>query len=95
MRQKLYSKMEEKNEELELLSQINMIENIAKKKMSKEAIARYGNLKVAHPEIAVKAISAIAQAVQTGYLKEQLSDDDFKDLLIELQRGKKELKLKR
>lgn len=87
--------MEERNEELELMAQINVLENAAKKKMSKEAIARYGNLKVCHPEIAVKAISAIAQASQTGYLKESLSDSEFKDLLLELQKGKKELKFKR
>ena len=68
--------------ELELAKNLALIERIAKEKMSKEAISRYGSLKIAHPEKAVKAISLVAQAVQLGDIKNNLSDEEFKNLLM-------------
>ena len=63
--------------------------------MSKEAISRYGNLKVAHPEIAFRAIAIVAQAVISGQITEKLSDEEFKNILIGIQGGKKEFKFKK
>lgn len=83
---------EENNENL--IQQIALLESIAKKHMSKEAILRYGNLKIAHPEIAIAAITLIAQAAQLGQLSEPLSDAQFKELLLNLRQGKKQLNLK-
>lgn len=79
----------------QLTQQIFMLEKIAKTKMSKEAISRYGNLKVAHPETAIKAIAVIAQAVQTGQITNQIEDEEFKSLLLEIQKGKKTLNFRR
>ena len=70
--------------ELELAKNLKIIENVAKSKMSKEAISRYGNLKIAHPEKAVKAISFIAEAVQSGQIQEMITDRQFKELLVRL-----------
>lgn len=81
--------------EQQLKQQIGMIEAVAKQKMTKEAISRYGNLKMAHPETAVKAIAFIAQAAAAGQISEKLGDEDFKHILKEIQQGKKEFKLKR
>ncbi|MEM4703345.1 MAG: DNA-binding protein [Candidatus Pacearchaeota archaeon] len=84
------------NQEIEeLTKQLVMLEKIAKQYMTKEAVSRYGNLKIAHPETAVKAISIIAQASQTGQINEPISDDEFKSLLIEIQQGKKTFKFRR
>lgn len=85
---------EEQQDEARLMQQIALLETIAKKKMTKEAIARYGNLKIAHPETALKAIAAIAQASQLGQLIEPLADNQFKQLLLELQQGKKQFRLR-
>jgi len=70
--------------ELELAKNLKIIENVAKSKMSKEAVSRYGNLKIAHPDKAVKAISFIAQAVQSGQIQEIITDRQFKELLVRL-----------
>ena len=70
--------------ELELAKNLKIIENVAKSKMSKEAISRYGNLKIAHPEKAVKAISFIAEAVQSVQIQEMITDRQFKELLVRL-----------
>lgn len=78
----------------DLIQQIAMLENIAKENMTKEAIARYGNLKLAHPETALKAVAAIAQAAQLGQISEPLDDIQFKQILLNLQQGKKQFNLK-
>ena len=90
--------MEENNyniNEAELMQQIILLENIAKKNMSKEAISRYGNLKIAHPETAIKAITMLAQASQLNQIHEPISDTDFKTLLLEIQKGKKQFNVKK
>ena len=88
--------MQEKEENNdELIQQIAMLESMAKKNMTKEAIARYGNLKMAHPETAIKAIALIAQASQLNQIPGPLTDNDFRALLIEIQRGKTTYNFKR
>jgi DNA-binding TFAR19-related protein (PDSD5 family) len=72
-----------------------MLEKIAKQHMTKEAIARYGNLKIAHPETAIKAITVIAQAAQLGQIQEPLDDEEFKKLLSEIQKDKKTYKFRK
>ena len=67
--------------ELELAKNIKIIENVAKSKMSKEAILRYGNLKTVYPEKAVKVIAYIAEAVDSGQIKDMINDEQFKELL--------------
>jgi DNA-binding TFAR19-related protein (PDSD5 family) len=80
----------------ELMQQIALLETAAKKFMTKDAISRYGTLKVAHPETAIKAIAMIAQAAQLGQLSMPIDDVQFKELLLELQhtQGKKQFNLK-
>jgi len=70
---------------LEAAKNLSSIEKIAKQKMSKEAISRYGSLKLAHPEIAIKAIAAIAQAVHSG-MDETITDEQFKTLLKQIRK---------
>lgn len=82
-------------EQAALTQQLTMLETVAKQKMSREAISRYGNLKVAHPETAVRVIALLAQAVSTGQVKETIYDEEFKMLLQSIQQGKKEFKFKK
>ena len=76
------------NGQIEFQQKLTQLENMTKRFLTKEAISRYSNVKVAHPEIAVKAISIIAQAVQTNQLKEKITDQQFKNLLIQIQEKK-------
>lgn len=75
-------------ESQQLKEQIIMLENIAKQNMTKEAISRYGNLKIAHKETAIKSIAFIVQAVQSGYIKEKITDDIFKEILKNINQRK-------
>lgn len=61
--------------------------------MTKEAIERYGNLKSAHPEKAIHAITVIIQLIQSNQLTQKLSDEDFRSILIQLEQ-KKDFKLR-
>ena len=79
----------------QLKQQIAMLESLAKQKMSREAVSRYGSLKLAHPETAIKAIAMIAQAVQAGQLRETLTDEDFRTLLKNIQEGKQTYNFRR
>ncbi len=81
--------------QIQLQQQIELLENIAKQFMSKDAISRYGNLKSAHPEKAIQSIALIAQAVESGQLKEKLDDDSFKRLLQQITPEKKEFRFNR
>lgn len=75
------------DQEIEIAKNLKMIEDIAKSKMSRDAVSRYGNLKVAHPELAIKAISLIAEAAHSGQI-DVVSDLQFKELLRQLQEKK-------
>ena len=83
----------ELKEQVELRQQIELLENIAKQYMSKEAISRYGNLKSAHPELALQVSALIAQAIQSGQVREKITDEQFKEVLKRIQGPKKEFKI--
>jgi len=85
----------ELQEQLKLQQQVAMLEALAKQSMSKEAVSRYGNLKAAHPELAIQVAAFIAQGVQMGKVREQISDEELKEMLISFQQPKKEFKVVR
>lgn len=73
------------NERLELQKQVQEIENLAKQYLNKEALARYGNLKTAFPDKAIKIATLIVQLVNNNQLVERLDDKKFKFLLQQIQ----------
>ena len=79
------SKMEEYNEQQQIMQQINQLENDVKGYLNKDAIERYNNLKTAHYEIAVKLLVVLSQMAQSGQLSGQIDDQKLKDILIRLQ----------
>ncbi len=90
----LKQKEQEINEQVNLQNQILVLENFAKQYLTKEAIVRYGNIKSAYPETALKVISVIMQLVQAGQVKEKIDDNKFKLLLKHLQGPKKDYNIK-
>ncbi|MBS3108818.1 hypothetical protein J4409_03010 [Candidatus Woesearchaeota archaeon] len=87
-------KLEEQfNEQVKLQQQATQIDALAKQYMTKEALLRYSNLKLAHPEKAFQVAFAILQAVDSG-LNEKIDDNALKNILIQFQEDKKETKIK-
>ncbi len=80
------------NEAVRLQQQIDYLEGLVKKYLTKEAITRYYNVKSAHPETAIQVLSLLAQSLQYGNIKEKITDEQFKSLLIQITQ-KKEFRL--
>lgn len=75
-----------------LQMQIAQLENAIKQLFTKEALSRYSNLKIAHPEKAVQLLAVIAQLVES---REVIKIDDYqvKELLIQMEGKKRETKI--
>lgn len=82
-------------EQAKLQQQILMLENNAKRLMTAEAVARYGNVKAAHPEKAVQLTALITQLAQQGQVKGLISDDQLKELLMHMEPKKRETRITR
>ena len=79
----------DENNQQELQKQLQEIENIAKQYLSKEALQRYGNLRTAFPEKAIKVATLIVQLINNNQITEKLDDEKFKYLLSQLEDKKK------
>ncbi|MBU3941035.1 MAG: DNA-binding protein [Nanoarchaeota archaeon] len=82
-------------EQLKLQQQIKQLDESVKQYLTKEAITRYGNLKSAHPELAIQVAAIILQAIHSGQIKEKITDDQLKNILKQFQQPKKEFKITR
>ena len=80
-------------EQAEMQEQLEQLEAVAKRFMSPQAIARYGNLKAVHTEKAIQSIIVIAQLVQQGKITQPISDEQYKELLLRLTPQQKEFRI--
>ena len=80
------------SEEEEIQQQIAQLELLVKKVLTKKALQRYGNLKTAHPELAIQLLVLLGQAVQSGQIK-TVDDEALKNLLMRLQPKKHRFKM--
>lgn len=81
-------------EETQLQQQIQQLEQFVKQFFTKEALARYGNLKTAHPDKAVQLLVLLAQAIQTKQIS-MIDDLTLKEILKKLTPEKKEIKIRK
>lgn len=89
-----YNLSEKEQKELqEFQKQIELLEATAKKYLTKEAIQRYGNLKITHPEKAIRAMALIVQMVNSGQIRDQVDDATFKNILKQFDYEKKSFKI--
>ena len=82
-------------EEAQMQQQVSQLEAVVKQFLTKDALARYGNLKAAHPEKAVQLLAVLGQAIQSGQLHEKIDDEKLRELLKRLFPEKREFKIKR
>ncbi len=79
--------------EAQLQQQINKLESIVKQKLTREALSRFGNVKAAHPELALNLVIVLANLIQQGRIKEQITDSQLKDMLRQLSSQKKDFNI--
>ena len=80
------------SEEAEIQQQIAQLEILVKGVLTKKALERYGNLKTAHPELAIQLLVLLGQAIQSGQIK-TVDDNALKNLLMRLQPKKHKFKM--
>ncbi len=78
--------LERQQAEAEMAQQIEAVEGAVKAHLTREALQRYGTLKLAHPETATQLILAVAQAIESGKLRGMLGDEQLKEVLQQLSR---------
>lgn len=86
------SSISQQQEEMEMASQISQLESMVKPLMTNEALSRYSTVKTAHPEVAVRALVAIAQLAQSGKIS-SVDDSTMKALLAKMTPPKKEFNI--
>ena len=99
-RKKLEALMQQQNarqpdEESQLKQQIEQMESVVRQFFTKEALARYGNLKAAHQEKAIQVLVVLFQAIQKGQVQGKIEDSLLKKILEQLTPKKKEFKIHR
>src|SRR3989344_1763336 len=82
-------------EQAQIQQQIEAMEAAVKQFFTKEALARYGNLRTAHPEKAIQLLLILFNAIRSGQLKNKISDQELKSVLERFTPKKKEIKIKR
>ena len=85
----------ELNDSVKLQQQVMYLENLVRPYLSKEALTRYYNLKSAHQEIAIQALALLTEQIQYGNIKGKITDEQFKNFLMQIQPSKREFKFLR
>jgi programmed cell death protein 5 len=81
-------------EQAQLQQQIQQLEHVVRQHFTKEALQRYGNLKAAHPEKAVKVLVVLGQLIQSGKITEKINDNQLKELLKQIEPKKQDFNIK-
>ncbi len=82
------------SEQQEFQQQVQELEAIVRQKLTKEALQRYGNIKVANPQKAVQLLAILGQFIQTGKI-ESVDDNLLKKILSRLNEGKRDFQIKK
>ncbi len=75
------------------VQQVEQVEAFVKAHLSKEALQRYSNLKIAFPDLAMQLLGVLAQSIQNYNIKE-ISDAQLKDLLQRVSPQKRDIRIK-
>jgi DNA-binding TFAR19-related protein (PDSD5 family) len=80
------------SEEEVLARQVEQLEGAARAALTREALARYGNIKASHPEKAVQLLAVIAQLISRGVTS--IDDAMLRELLVRLEPPRRETRIK-
>ena len=86
---------QQSDEQSQIQQQIEQMEAVVRQFFTKEALARYGNLKAAHQEKAMQLLVILFQAIQKGQVQGKIEDSLLKKILEQLAPKKKEFKINR
>ena len=82
-------------QQAQMQQQVEQIESVVRQFFTKEALARYGNLKAAHQEKALQLLIILFQAIQKDQIKGKIDDATLRKILEQLTPKKRDIKIKR
>jgi len=85
---------EELNQQAEINKQIELLEEKLRRRLNRDALLRYGNIKAANPEFAINILVAMNQVLGNDS-QSLINDEDFKKILKSLQPKKRDFKIRR
>lgn len=80
---------QDQNDNFEKIQQTQQMEDRVKQYLDKGALQRYSNIKLVNKEKSLQIITLLYQFISTGQIKEKLTDEQFKNLLMHLNQDKK------
>lgn len=84
----------QEDQQVKLAAQVEQLESFFRAHASREALERFGNLKVAHPRTAIQVLTIFARLLHEG--KVELVDDEMlKEVLGKIQQEKRDIKITR
>lgn len=83
---------EELKQQQELQNRIAEMDSAVKSLMTKEAVQRYTNIKIAFPEKAVNLLILLSQRVRKGKTDE-ITDEEVKDYLKMMENTKRDFRI--
>jgi len=95
MRLQQEQSQQQANENAQMQQQIEQMEAIIRQVLTKDALARYGNLKTAHQEKAVQLLLVLFQAMQKGQIRGKVDDSTLKKILEQMTPKKRDIKINR
>ena len=94
MQQQQQAAMQQVQEQAALQQQLRELEVVVKAHLSRDALSRYGNIKSAHGEMVVQLLVLLGNMVSKNP-NLQISDEQLKSILMEINGYKKEINIKR
>jgi programmed cell death protein 5 len=82
-------------QQAQMQQQVEQIESVVRQFFTKDALARYGNLKAAHQEKALQLLVILFQAIQKGQVSGKIDDATLRKILEQLTPKKKDIKIRR
>jgi DNA-binding TFAR19-related protein (PDSD5 family) len=76
------------NQQSDDLQKIQHIEDTVKQYLDKNALLRYGNIRTVNPQKAFQIASLLYSFIEAKQLREKLSDEEFKNLLRNINENK-------
>ena len=85
------------NEEAEMASRLQQLENAVKQILTKEALERYSNLKMAHKDKALNLLMILGNGIQSNQIQagRKITDEELKNLIMRITPKKREINIKR
>ena len=83
------------SERAQIQQQVEHMEDAVRQFLTREALARYGNLKTAHQEKALQLLVVLFQAIHKGQIQGKIDDSLLKKILGQLTPKKRDIKIHR